>query len=177
MRFGREYLGRWGGVCFDPGTILAAASFAGSAFSALGQFRAGQAQQAAGDYNAAVSRVNAEQTLQQATLQADIEAQKTRRETAQQAANFGASGVELTGSPLAVMGDTAMTGELNRQLILYRGKIGAQAADSQAAVDEFKGQQAASAGTAAAGGTLLSGGVKFAESAPGQSIIKSLTGP
>ena len=138
--------------------VAAGASLIGSVVSATGQVQAGKEQQQADTVNAQVQRQNATIATQEAQGQAKIDKTQTERNLGAIAATYGAAGVDPTqGSPLTVMADQAATGELNRQLDLYRGSVGATSSLNQANLLTFQGQQQAIAGTTGAVGTILSG--------------------
>ena len=83
------------------------ASLAGGAISAYSQIREGQAQAEAEQYNAAVYRQQAEMTAQSGALEAERQRTQARKLMARQSALYSKSGVTLSGSPLAVMADSA----------------------------------------------------------------------
>ena len=165
----------WAAIPAVLTAVAAAASVAGSFVQATGQQQAGQEQQQADQYNAAVQRQNATIATQQAQSQAAIDKQQTERNLGQIAATYGAAGIDPTeGSPLMVMADQAATGELNRQLDLYRGSVAATSNINQANILTYQGRQAASAGTTAAAGTILSGAARVAPAAA--TLFPSSTG-
>src|SRR5579885_2558210 len=125
----------------------AAATTIGSAISAAGAASEGQGQAAALQTNAQIQQQNAQ-----------IATAQTERTLGQIAASYGASGVDVTrGSPLQVMADQAATGELTRQLDLYRGAVAATGNLNQAQLYRIEAQQAQQAGQIRAGATILTG--------------------
>lgn len=157
MRLFRTYTREALGVVYDPATILASLAAAGSAVSALGSYQQGQAQKATDSYNAQVATQKSIQDQMDAQATADQIAIQNKRDIAQQASAYAAGGVDLTGSPLAVMMDTASQGELKRRLTLWQGSTESTADTQQAALDQASGAAAASAGLDKAGSTLLTG--------------------
>ncbi len=121
----------------------AALAIAGTVVSALGQYQAGKAQEAAYKYNAAAD-------LAASQAQASQVEQETKRRLGAANAAFAAGGVTPEGSPTAVASDLATQGELAKQLTLYRGQT---AANEQT----FYARQASRAATIGAFSTLLSG--------------------
>lgn len=136
-------------------------ALAGSAVSAVGAIKSGADQQAAMGYNAQLQKVQGQTAVDQSIVQAQQQDIANRRRIGDMTAAAGASGVDMTGSPLAVMADQAMQGETAKQLILYRGRLQLNQADEQAAIDTASGGMAASKGIAQAGSTLLTGATTF----------------
>jgi len=129
-----------------PLMMAAAAAVSGAA----GQVMAGMSQSAA-------DRANALAADNQASAEGKIIKMQTEQQIGRQAAGYGASGVVAgTGSPLAVMADTAMKGELSRRLALYRGAV-------TAASDTYDAKNASIAGVLGGFTTLLTGGAQFAQ--------------
>ena len=121
------------------------------------QLAAGEAEARASEYNAQVSRQQAGTALQQSTAQAALVDQENRRKMGQVAAAYGASGVEMTGTPLEVMSDQATSGELNRQLTLYQGKVTANNLNQQATLDDYRAQVSRYSAGVKARSTVLTG--------------------
>lgn len=147
-------------------------ALASSAVGAVGQIKTGQMQQDAYAYNATVARQQGDTAVDQANVNAQQQDITNRRNLGAQQAAVAGSGVEGT-SPLAVMMDQATMGETARQLALYRGKVQANAAVSQANIDTFYGQAAANAGETRAAGTLLTGFTNFGNTKQGEALLNS----
>lgn len=158
-------------MCMPPAiAIMTAAS---AAISGYGQYQAGQAAKAQGEYQAAVARNNqimsnrlAEDARNRGALEEARHRQKVARLAASQRVAFAASGLETaSGSPLDTIVGTFVEGEVDAQIIR-------QNAEREAIAHEFRGQNAMAEGALArmagqsraqtamfqAGGTLLSGG-------------------
>lgn len=108
------------------GTVLA---IGGTALSAMGAISAANAQADAANYNAQIAdrdAVVADQNRKLATEQARIDADDKRRGNrrvlASMRAAYGASGLELAGSPLDVLEDTAVEQELDAQRVEFEGR-------------------------------------------------------
>ncbi len=147
------------------GALTTALMVAGTAMSAVGQIQQGYAASAAAEsnasllemqgresqitaeYNAAVSRANAEAIRTSADL--DIVRQRAAQKTFRgaQAAKYAGAGVKLEGSPLDVLIDTAAQFELDILITDFNAKT----AISQ---QEFAAQQSLRAGRSA---VLLAG--------------------
>lgn len=122
------------------GTALAVG---GTAFSVMGALQSGANAQKVGEYNATVAQQKA---------QAD-EATQRRRTNALLStarANVGASGIELSGSPLDVIANSAAEAELDALNIRYGGQITAQR-------ERLQGSVARSQSYTAAASSLLQG--------------------
>lgn len=161
------------------GALLVASALAtvvGAGVSAIGAINAGNEQAAADRTNAAIQRQNATIQTAQAQSQSEIDKRQTEEQLGTIAAQAGASGIVAgVGSPLDVMSDQAATGELTRQLDLYRGTVAASGNLTQA---NLFGQQASAAQQGAlyqAGGTILTGAGGAAKSA--SALFTSPTAP
>lgn len=132
-------------------------------FGADAQYQAGQQEQAVYNANAKIEGVNAINAQTAAAANAQTIEQNTRRVVGQAQANAGASGVQQSGSPLAVMHDIATQGNLQRRLALYKGTLTAQGYLGQSAIDTAEGKQAAQQGGMEAIGTILTGANQAAQ--------------
>lgn len=130
---------------------------AGAAMSAVGAIQQGKAAKAAAEFNATISRQNAQITREQ-TVQAVRQADREQylRMGAIRAAQ-GASGGKAEGSVLDILADTAAQGELERQDIIYRGALAERGHLNTATLDEFSGKNAERASYLQAGSELLQG--------------------
>jgi hypothetical protein len=137
------------------------AQLAGSGIAAGGALAAGQQQQAIYNYNAGVERTNAATAITTSETNAGIIAQQTRARMGEASAAYGAGGVQMSGSPLAVMASLAAKGELNKQLVLFQGRTQSQADTAQSAIQTAEGTAASTAGAIRAGGSLLTGTGQF----------------
>lgn len=151
------------GICstgVETALIIAAAVAA--AGSAYGIYASGQAQQAAGEYNAEVAEQQAVAARGSAAVDEEASRERSRRLQAAARAAYGASGVaQDEGSPLLVMMDNAAQAELEAQRIRYGGELAATGYGNQATLARTQGRQAAEAGTVGAGISLLSSGASI----------------
>lgn len=122
------------------GIALAAA---GTATSVAGQIKAGNAAQRAGEFNANVA-------TEAATIKEEQQRMADRRTLASARATVGSSGVEMTGSPLDVMAESARQAEMNALIIRRGGVLDAYSA-------RVAGRNAKTASRYAAASTLLTG--------------------
>lgn len=146
------------------------ATVAAGAMQAYGQYQQGQAAQKAAQYNAAVSEQNAKIAEQYARAAEDRGAEEARRKRidtdriiSRQQAVLAAKGIDISsGTPLDIIGDTALYGELDAQTIEYNAALEAYQQRSQASnlrqqatLQRFEGDNAAQAGKIGAVGTLI----------------------
>jgi hypothetical protein len=130
---------------------------------AAGSIQQGQAEQEAADYNADVARQSAQASLDKADYDETIHREKVRKLLSSQRAAYGAAGVDMAGSPLLVLEDTAAQGELDAKAIRYGGEVEAKQKLSQAEIYELTGKNAKTASYYKAGASLLSGGASMAK--------------
>lgn len=169
--------GLWGTAGqFSLGTTL---STLGTGLSAFGTLGAGIAGQRTAEYNAKLAEQNAVLAIADAERSAfylkrnaENEAAqlraKQRRAQSSRAAIVGASGLDMSGSPAAVLQGADYLGELDIQTILQGGQIaadnallrGSRAATAQAALDTTRAQSELTGGLLGAGTTLLRYGAK-----------------
>jgi len=149
--------------------MLGLISLMGMGISAYGQYREGMDAAEASRYNADISRQNAEREAQMVEQSGAFDALQQRKQnrilSGTQKAAYGASGVELSGSPLDVMIQTAGEGELDANIMEwnYRNKAQAirYAGQSQAYQDEKAGDTYAASGMSRVGATLLTSASKY----------------
>jgi hypothetical protein len=130
---------------------------AGTAFSVIQSIQQGNAAKAAGDYNASIARRNATIAVQQASADAQAkDREKIQRLGAFRAA-YGASGVTGEGNAIDIMATNAALFELDKQSIMYRGRLRALGYEDTATLEEIGGKSAQTAGYIGAGAALMSG--------------------
>lgn len=152
--------------------IAIAASIAGTAISAMGAIQQANATASAERYNEQVARNNAqtaEANQHDAMRRAQGEIDKVRLKQGQlagkQTVAMAANGVDLaSGSPLDILGDTAMMGEMDALTAKNNSDREARNFEVQknnfldeANLHSMKASSARSAGTLAAVGTALTG--------------------
>lgn len=115
---------------FSWSAIAAYAAVAGAGVSAIGAVQQGNAGAAQADYNTQVTERNitlANQDTQQAQATANLAAQDKARENKRQLAalraSYGTTGLELSGSPLEVLGDTSTEMALDTRRTQYEGTV------------------------------------------------------
>lgn len=152
------------GIPAVAGIIGAVTSAAGTVVSMVGQRRAAEAEAAASKYQADQSRLLAEDALKRGAA----EEQAKRRETAalegRQRAVMAASNLDLTsGSPLTVLTDTALLGELDAQTVKNNAQREATQHRAQAGLYDMQSKAQSSAGKTLVFGTALSGVTSLAD--------------
>jgi hypothetical protein len=136
---------------------------AGSAMTAISSIKQGQAAKTAAEYNAAVSNNNAMMAEQQAQSQAMVQGRRAMMQSGGLLANMAANGVEVgEGSPLDILSQSAANAEMDRQNIIYNGRVKAMSLRNQAQLDILQGETAQSNGYMSAAGSLLQGGASAA---------------
>jgi hypothetical protein len=138
-------------------TAILVAAAVGTAVTAYGQYQAGQAQERALNYQAAVQERNAQIAKQNAEYDAQRQESRLRRAIGSQRAAVLASGIQMEGTALELQQDTVQQAEMDRLAILYGGETNYQNARSEAELSRMQGKAAGQAGTTAAFGTVLGG--------------------
>jgi len=144
-------------------------AIASALFSAVGAISQAGQQASAEKHNAKAAERNAQIARQQAAADAEAQQRDARKRIGAQRAAIGASGVGIEGSPLDALEESAANAELDRQNILYRGRlreIGYQDESSQAL---YNAGQAKSSGYMRAGSALLGGAAKAFSMSPSAS--------
>ena len=109
---------------------LAIVTAVGGVFGAVGKLAEGAADARAAEFNAEVQERNAviaEQNRQNMVRQSEIDVEEKRLENKRMRgsirAAYGASGLEMSGSPLDVLEDTAVEQELDVQRVEHEGRV------------------------------------------------------
>jgi len=149
-------------MCFAALGALPAISslvgLAGTAVSAIGQIQQGQAAQKAADFRAKNNAMLAEDALKRGAEEEEAQRRKNNALLSRQKAVMAAGNVDIgSGSPLNILGDTAMLGELDAMRIRDNSKREEQALLADAQVARMEGDSAQSAATMGAFGTILGG--------------------
>lgn len=149
-------------MCFAALATLPAISslvgLAGTAVSAVGQIQQGQAAQKAADFRAKNNQMLAEDALKRGAEEEEAQRRKNNALLGRQKAVMAAGNVDIgSGSPLNILGDTAMLGELDAMRIRENAKREEQALLADAQVAKMEGDSASNAATMGAFGTILGG--------------------
>lgn len=136
---------------------------ASAGVSAYNQRVEGRNAQTIAEYNAAIARNDAKDTIARGRIEEDTQRRRTAAQIGTQRANFGASGVQLdTGSPSDILVDTAIVGETDALTIRANAQRDARRLEQQANLDQFQGRAAKQAGNIRATSSILSGAGKVA---------------
>lgn len=137
--------------------IAAGAALAASAVAAAGTIVQGQASSDMADYNARVSENEAVAAKQQAAYEEERQRERAARLRSSTRAAVAKSGLDLEGSPLTVMEDTAVNAEMDALAVRYSGSVADARARSQAGLDRMQGAAARTGSYFSAGASLLNG--------------------
>jgi hypothetical protein len=130
---------------------------AGGALAAQGALAKGHSQQQASNYNRDLNLVNARQAEQATDFAIQQDISRTDRLLGLQRAQIAKSGIDISGSPLLVMEETARDASINQQLMRYNGNQAVGAYQSEAYNNRRQGKAAMKAGVLNAGTSLLTG--------------------
>jgi hypothetical protein len=137
---------------------LAVAQLIGAGISAYGERQAGRYAQAVANRNAQISEAAAADAIRRGREEAAIHRMRARRLIGEQKATYGAAGVETeSGSPLDVLSDTAMLGELDARTALSNAEREAWGLRTQGWNFSLQGRLARSAARYNAWGSAFSG--------------------
>ncbi len=144
----------------EPAVVMAVATAVSTAVSIGATIYATQQQAAAADRQADIARVQGEQAQLAAEAEAEDRRRRSRYLLGQQLAAAGMSGVALEGSPLLAMVESGVQENLEARRILYKGRLGAVGAASDAALAEAQAETYRTSGYIQAGTSLLRGGTQ-----------------
>lgn len=136
---------------------LAIAAVAGTAFSAYGQLRAGEAQARVAEQNALIAEENARQAEASTADKLEQLGRRTSITLGIQRAGYGKAGVKRTGTALDVLTDTVLKADRDAYRIEVEGANAIRAALFQAAQERYKAKVAKQQSYIGAGSTLLTG--------------------
>ncbi|MGA2160058.1 MAG: hypothetical protein ABSG90_12710 [Dehalococcoidia bacterium] len=122
--------------------LFSGMGLAGGTVGAVAQYKKGQAESAAYDYNANVA-------LEKMREESEASTAKFSNLMGRQRSLYAKAGVDITkGSPLLILADTAMQAEEEQERIKYAG-------ETSATLQKYYGDVASYAGTTGAMGTFL----------------------
>lgn len=137
--------------------LLIAAAVGSAAIGAVGAIQAGKAQQQAANYNAMLAEREGREAKQVAASEAREARRRGRRLISSQTAAYGAAGLDISGSALEVLADTAEITELDALNIERAGSAEEARAIGRANAERFAGKQARTASYFGAASSILSG--------------------
>ncbi len=167
----------------DPISAFMAASLStkamvvGTGLAAVGAIQGGQAAKAqaeaqakASEYNASLTKIQADVARQQAGAREEQQRRGARQVMGRQRAAIAQSGVGFIGSALDISEQSAANAELDALTTRYQGELAARGLLAQAEGDLYgakvqrvAGKQAQTAGYLQAGSSLLTGYGKYKE--------------
>lgn len=143
-------------------TGIEIAAIAATAVSALGAIQQGSSQRAIANANAAAQQRQAALDFASGEAEASRVQDQGRRRRASALNQLAGSGIdEQSGSASDLMSDLAAGSALDAAIARWRGSVGAQSREQQAAFTRAEGQQAQQAAWWRAGSTLLTGGSRL----------------
>lgn len=149
-------------MCVDPVTLLTIGS---TLVGAVGTVAQGQSAAAAAEYQQKQQTMLAEDALARGAQEEEGQRRKTAALAARQRAVMAASNVDLgSGSPLAILGDTAMLGELDAQVIKDNARRQQSFHKGNAVLAGMEGKAASTAGIIGGFSTVLGGATQMASS-------------
>lgn len=143
-------------------TTLATIGLIGGGIQALGQVQEGFAEARAEEFNISVARQEQGIIAAKRKVERKREVRAKERFISSQVAAFAKAGVELTGSPLDVIEDSASQLELDIILSDINASIQRSSLESEAELRGIQAQRARATGVTRAGLTLLEEGIEFA---------------
>jgi hypothetical protein len=155
----------FGGAGGATGGIATALQAVGTLAGAGASIAGGIQSNNVAKYNSKVAENNAQAERQRASYEANLQRENVRRVIGAQRAAGASSGLDITsGTPVAVLGDTAKAGEMDVLARLYAGESAGVAYENDAQRMRAEGKAAKTAGFINAGTNLLSGFGKMAAS-------------
>lgn len=134
-----------------------ALSIVGTGMSVAGALSQANVARATGEYNAQLAEQNAVLAGQQAAEEERRFRVASRKQLGAMRAAYSASGVELEGTPMDVLAESAYVAELDALTIRRGGEASAAALQSQATLDRLYGRAQQQGGYYSAASELLSG--------------------
>lgn len=114
-------------------------------------------------YNAKVSEQAAISAEKKAEFDETAHRERVRKALSTQRTRIAKSGIDITGSPLLAVEESAAAGELDALAIRFGGDVESARLRSQAAGERFAGKAAKRASFLSAGGSLLSAKAQFSK--------------
>lgn len=137
--------------------MAVALSIVGTVVGAIGQIQQANAAAAAADFNAKVNERNAVIAKNAAVVNEQTQRRRTAKILATSRANIGASNIQIAGTPLRVLAETAALGELDALTIRFEGEERATGFRLGASLDRASAANLKSQGIGLAAGTIFGG--------------------
>lgn len=129
----------------------------GGAIGAIGAIQSANATSAAAEYNAKVAKRNRAAALDQTEAAMRDKRLENSRQMGAIRAAYGSSGLQLDGSPLDVLEDTAVEQAYDVSKIKYKGRMQAAGYSEQAALFKLEAKSAKTAGYIGAASSIIGG--------------------
>lgn len=155
-------------MAFIVPILSAVGGLVGAVSQSSAQASAAEAQANANYYNAQVAQQNANAAMEAARADKEQQDRKNRLHLATVESKYLNSGVELEGSPLAILSDQAAQGALESEKILAKGKNQARNYLNQAQMYNYQAEVAKASDQSSS--TML-GGVIGAAGTIGRSLL------
>ena len=150
-------------MAYATSTVIAIAAVASAVVAAGSAIYSGVASKQAADANADIQEQNARAAEAKAKYDEQRHRESVNKILSAQRALYGTSGLEMSGSPLLTMEDTAGQGEMDALAIRYGGDVAAARERSGANLSRMQGNNYQTASYFQAGSSLLSGASSVAK--------------
>lgn len=149
-----------GGGLFAGFGLTEALSAASSVVGAAGAVSSSQAQANAAEANAEIAAENARLERRRAAREERLFRRRLSSLKGEQRAGFAKAGIQLEGSPLLIVEETAREGEREARAIREGGEVASRRFRKEAAVDRTQARSTRQTGAIRSGKTLLGGASK-----------------
>jgi hypothetical protein len=137
--------------------VVAIAQGIGAVVSAVGVVAGAAAQANAAEYEAKLADRNAQIIRQQTDAEVSDQRRQNRRRLAAIRAQYGASGLDFSGSALDVLDDSALEAELDVSRIKYQGSLRALEQNDRSQLKRMEAKSAWAAAPIGVASSLLGG--------------------
>jgi hypothetical protein len=145
-------------ITCNPAIVMAVVAVASAAAGGYATYQSGQTQKKAAEYNEKMGEYKALDAAQRGAAEGAAKRDRARKIASQQAEGMAAGGVDISsGTPLALLTETAGLGELDALTSVNNARREAWGYQAQGTLDRYQGKMAGRGGTLNAGGTLLGG--------------------
>lgn len=141
----------------EPVTTALVIMAASTVVGVGGALYAGEQQRKAASYSADVAEQSARAAQEKAAYDEEMHRERIRKTLSTIRSLYGRSGVDMTGTPLLALEETAAQGEMDALAIRYGGDVAAAQKRSEAALYKMQGKAAQTSSYFQAGSTLLQG--------------------
>ena len=141
----------------EPLTVALIVIGASAAVGATGALYSGEQQRKAASYSADVAEHAARAAQEKAAYDEEMHRERIRKTLSTMRSLYGKSGVDMTGTPLLALEESAAQGEMDALAIRYGGDVEAARQRSEASLLRMQGRTAQVSSYFQAGSTLLQG--------------------